>query len=97
MKFLLEKIDLEKIKQIYLLRGYRKEEDDSYRMSMVLIGDTQNEFELKLLQSIKVLSISDGKDLLKYLRETGLKIIAEVLKADFERFYNTKSFEKINV
>ncbi|MBE9485449.1 MAG: hypothetical protein IMY74_11410, partial [Bacteroidetes bacterium] len=91
MKFLLEKIDLSEIKQLYFLRGYENKEDNNYCMSMALLGDDNDEFTIKLLLSQKTLSIKEGKNLLKYLKGTGLKLVAEVLKSDFERFYNTKS------
>jgi len=97
MKFLLEKIDLEKIKQLYFLRGYEKDEDDNFCTSMVLLGDNKDEFKAALLLSSKSLTTTDGKDLIKYLKNSGMKITAEVLKTDFDKFYNTRAFEKIRL
>ncbi len=97
MKFLLEKIDLEKIKQLYFLRGYEKEGDDHYCMSLVLLGDSDNEFTVSLLISRKTLSRKDWKELMKYAKQSGLKLHAEALKTDFDKFYNTKVFKKIKL
>ena len=97
MRFLLEKIDLSKIKQLYFLRGYKKAEDDNFCTSMVLLGDNDDEFKAALLLSRKQLTQTDGKDLMKYLKNTGMKITAEVLKTDFDKFYNSRSFEKIKL
>ena len=96
MNFLLEEIDLEKIKQLYFLRGYKEEGDENYCMSMVLLGD-KDEFKIALFSSSKLLTIKEGKELIKYLSNTGMKLTAEVLKTDFDRFYNTRAFEKIKV
>lgn len=97
MKFLLEKIDLTKIKQLYFLRGYEKAENDEFCTSMVLLGDNNDEFKGALLLSRKQLTQKDGKDLMKYLKNTGMKMTAEVLKADFDKFYNTRAFERIKI
>jgi len=97
MKFLLEKIDLSKIKQLYFLRGYEEAKDDKFCTSMVLLGGNNDELKGALLLSRKQLTITNGKELIKYLKSTGMKITAEVLKTDFDRFYNTKAFEKIKV
>lgn len=97
MVFRLEKIDLSKIKQLYFLRGYENEEDENYCISMVLLGDDKEEFTISLLISRKQLTISDGKGLIKYLKKVGMKLKAEVLKTDFDRFYSRKSFKKINL
>ena len=97
MIFRLEKIDLTKIKQLYFLRGYETAEDENYCTSMVLLGDDKEEFTISLLISRKQLTISDGKGLIKYLKKVGMKLKAEVLKVDFDRFYSRKSFEKINL
>jgi hypothetical protein len=97
MKFLLEEIDLTKIKQLYFLRGYEKDENDKFCMSMVLLGDNDDEFKGALLLSRKQLTITDGKDLIKYLKASGMRITAEVLKTDFDKFYNSRAFEKIKI
>ena len=97
MKFLLEKIDLTKIKQLYFLRGYEKAEDDNFCTSMVLLGDNKDEFKAALFLSRKLLNITDGKELIKYLQNSGLKITAEVLKTDFDKFYNSRAFERVKI
>lgn len=97
MKFLLEEIDLTKINQLYFLRGYEKKDDDNYCMSMVLMGNDTNEFKATLFLSNKTLSITDGKELLKYLKNTGMKFTAEVLKSDFDKFYNSRVFERLKI
>ena len=97
MKFLLEKIDLEKIKQLYFLRGYENEEDNNFCTSMVLLGDNKDEFKAALFLSRKLLNTTDGKELIKYLQNSGMKITADVLKTDFDKFYNTRAFEKIRL
>ena len=97
MNFLLEEIELSEIKQLYFLRGYKEDGDDNYCTSMVLLGDSKNEFKIALFLSNKTLTIKDGKELIEYLKGTGMKLTAEVLKVDFDRFYNTKNFERIKV
>jgi hypothetical protein len=97
MKFLLEEIDLTKIKQLYFLRGYEKEGDDHYCMSLVLLGDSDDEFTVSLLISRKTLSTKDWKELMKYAKKSGLKLHAETLKTDFDKFYNSRAFERIKV
>jgi hypothetical protein len=42
VKFRLEKIDVAKLKSLYHLRGYKKEEDDNYCTSMALLGRANN-------------------------------------------------------
>jgi len=97
MKFILEEIDLTKVKQLYFLRGYEKSEDDNYCMSLVLIGNEQEEFSVHLFISRKTLSIRDWKELMKYAKESGLKLHAEILQEDFNKFYNTKVFKRLNI
>ena len=97
MNFLLEEIDLKKIKQLYFLRGYKDKKDDHYQLSLVLLGNEDDEFEICLFSSNKILSISDWKSLMKYAKETGLKLNAKTLKTDFDKFYNTRAFEKIKI
>lgn len=96
MKFNLEKIDLTKIKQLYFLRGYENEGDDHYCMSLVLLGDNDDEFAVSLLISRKTLSTKDWKELMKYAKQSGLKLHAETLKADFDKFYSGRAFKKIS-
>ena len=96
MNFNLEKIDLSKIKQLYFLRGYENEGDDHYCMSLVLLGDSDDEFTVSLLISRKTLSTKDWKELMKYAKKSGLKLQAKALKADVDKFYSKRSFRKIN-
>jgi hypothetical protein len=101
VKFRLEKIDVAKLKSLYHLRGYKKEEDDNYCTSMALLGRANNtgedEYEITLFLSKKTLTEKDGKELLKYLKSTGMKLTAKVLKADADRFYNTRAFKRISI
>ena len=64
---------------------------------MVLVGDINNEFTIKLLTAKKTLTIKEGKDLLEYLKTSGMKCSAEVLKTDFDKFYDARAFEKIKL
>lgn len=95
MKFLLEEINLEEIKQLYFLRGYEGDEDNSYCTSMVLIGNNDDEFKITLFLSQKTLSITDMKGFLEYLKKAGMSWHAEVLESDFDKFYDKRSFKKV--
>ena len=97
MKFNLEKIDLTKVKTLYFLRGYENETDDNYCLSLVLLGDDKDDFSVCLFLSRKTLTVTDWKDLVKYAKKSGLKLHAEVLKEDFKKFYNSRSFKKVNI
>jgi len=95
LKFTLEKIDLSKIKDLYFLRGYQCD-DEAYCVSAILRVNHKNELDASLLHSNKLLSVSDAKNLIKYLKNMGMKVTAEVLKTDFDRFYSKNSFKKIS-
>jgi len=41
--------------------------------------------------------ITDWKELMKYAKESGLKLHADTLKADFEKFYNSRAFKRIKI
>jgi hypothetical protein len=97
MTFTLEQLDLTKIKSIYLLRGYKDGEDDHYCTVMILAGDEDHDYEIKLFLSSQVLSIKDGKELFRYLKGQGMKLHADVLESDFERFYLARSFKRITI
>ena len=101
MNFNLEKIDLSKLKSLHFLRGYDKEGDDNYCTNMVLLGYTNNKdedyYDINLFLSKKRLTEKDGKELLKYLKGQGMKLTAKVLKADADRFYNSRAFERIKI
>ena len=97
MKFLLEEINLEEIKQLYFLRGYENEEDENYCTSMVLMGDDDSEFTVALFLSKKTMSITDGKALLQYLKKAGMSCHADVLESDFNKFYGARSFKRVNL
>lgn len=98
MIFNLEKIDLSKVKSLYFLRGYENQDDDHYCTSMVLLGNEKNEYEPCLFISKKSLTVSDGKKLLEYLKAMGLRLTsATVLKTDFDKFYNSRAFRKIEL
>ena len=96
MIFNLERIDLFKVKSLYFLRGYENQDEDHYCTSMVLFGNEENEYEPCLFISKKTLGIKDGKELLRYLKNRGMKLTsANVLEADFDRFYNSRAFKKV--
>ena len=99
MHFSLEEINLEEIKQLYFFRGYENEGDDSYCTSLVLLGDNNDdaEFKIALWLSKKTLSITDIKGLLKYLKKAGMKCHADVLKSDFDKFYDARSFKRVKI
>ena len=97
MNFNLEKIDLSKVKNLHFLRGYEKETDDNYCLSLVLLGDEDNDYSVNLFLSRKTLTIIDWKDLLKYAKKSGLKLHADTLKADFEKFYNSRAFKRVKI
>ena len=83
--------------KIYLLRGYKQETDDSYNMVMLLAGDSEDRYDIKGFLSKDCLSSGDLKSLYKYLKSLGLELRASVLKTDFKRFYNKRSFTKIKI
>ena len=95
MEFTLEQIDVKQIKNVYLLRGYDDLKEDHYCFNLVLMQNLDNSFSAKLALSDKTLTISDGKDLFKYLKKVGVKFTADVLQDDFDRFYNTRGFKRI--
>ena len=95
MHFSLEEINLEKIKQLYFLRGYENEGDEKYCTSMVLLGDYEAEFKMALWLSKKTLSITDFKGVFRYLKSSGMSCHADVLKSDFEKFYAKRSFKRV--
>lgn len=97
MEFMLEEIDLTKVKQLYFARGYKNANQDHYTLSLVLIGDEDQEFKVCLFSSQKTLTISEWKELMKAARKTGLKLCAETLKTDFDKFYNNRAFERIKL
>jgi len=97
LNFNLEKIDLSKVKNLYFLRGYETEEDDNYCLSLILLGDEDNDYSVNLFLSRKTLTITNWKELMKYAKESGLELHADTLKADFEKFYNSRSFERIKI
>jgi len=97
LNFNLEKIDLSKVKNLHFLRGYEKETDDNYCLSLVLLGDEDDDYSVNLFISKKALTITDWKELMKYAKESGLELHADTLKADFEKFYNTRAFKRIKI
>ena len=97
MKFNLEKIDLTKVKGLYFLRGYENETDDNYCLSLVLVGDEEDNYSVNLFISKKLLTITNWKELMKFAKESGLKLHAETLKSDFDKFYSARAFRRINV
>ncbi len=97
MEFTLEKIDLSKVKQLYFARGYKDTNQDHYTLSLVLVGDKKQEFEVCLFSSQETLTITEWKELMKAAKETGLKLCAKTLKADFDKFYNNRAFERIKL
>ena len=97
MEFTLEEIDMAKVKQLYFLRGYKDKDDDHYMCSLVLIGDEEQNFEVCLFISQETLSISEWKSLMKFAKKSGLKLCADTLKADFDKFYNARAFERIKL
>lgn len=97
MIFRLEKIDLSEVKQLYFLRGYENEEAEHYCSSLVLVGNKDDEFMVELFLSQKTLTISDWRDLMKYAKGLGLKLYAEVLETDFDKFYDNRSFKRVKI
>jgi len=97
MNFNLEKIDLTKVKTLYFLRGYEDAEKDNYCTSLVLVGDKEDNYAVNLFISKKFLTMTDWKELMKFAKESGLKLHAETLKADFDKFYSTRAFKRINL
>ena len=83
--------------KIFLIRGYNDENDDNYIMTMVLVGNNDDNYEIKGFLSQEIMTIGSLKRLAKYLINTGYKLHAEVLKDDFNRFYNKDHFKKIKV
>lgn len=81
--------------KVNLIRGYKKESDNSYCMIMLLVGNNQNKYEIKGFLSRKSLQESDFKLLYKYLQSLGLELYADVLTEDFKRFYEKRKFERI--
>ena len=97
MNFNLEKIDLSKVKNLHFLRGYEKETDDNYCLSLVLLGDEDDNYSVNLFISKKNLTITDWKNLWKYAKKSGLKLHADTLEADFKKFYNSRAFKRIKI
>lgn len=95
MEFTLEKLDMKKIKEVYLLRGYEKKSDEHYCMSCALTQDANDDFKLRLLLSKKTHSIGDIKSFITYIKKAGMEFTADVLQSDFDKFYNNRGFQRI--
>lgn len=95
MDFTLEQIDTKQVKNVYLLRGYNDLNEDHYCFNLVLMQHLDNTFSAKLALANKTLTITDGKDLFKYLKKIGVEFTADVLQDDFDKFYNTRGFQRI--
>jgi len=97
VNFNLEKIDLTKVKNLYFLRGYEDETEDNYCLSLVLMGDKNDDYSVNLFISKKNLTITNWKEIMKYAKESGLELHADTLKADFEKFYNSRAFKRVRI
>ena len=83
--------------KVYLLRGYKKESNDKYIMVMLLVGDSEDRYDIKGFLSKNCLNVGDLKALFKCLKSLGLELHATVLKEGFERFYSSRSFKEIKI
>lgn len=69
-------------------------------MVMALLGDDKNNYKVKLwLQdhTKKILTIRDMKQLVKYLQDNGVKLYADVLEEDFNRFWKNIKTKEIKI
>ena len=100
MLYNLEEIDLTKLKSLYFLRGYKDKTDKNYCMVMALLGNKEDNYEVKLwLQdhAQKTLAIGDMKELVKYLQDKGMKLYADVLEEDFNRFWKSVKVKRVKI
>lgn len=97
MNFTLEEVDLSRVKQLYFARGYKDVDQDHYTLSLVLVGDEDQEFKVCLFSAHETLTITEWKELMKAARKTGLKLSADTLKTDYDKFYNARAFERIKL
>jgi len=83
--------------RVYMVRGYREEDDERFILVLTLVGDENNDYEVKGMLTQITLKVGEFKSLIKYMQSLGMKMHADVLRQDFKKFYGKKNFERIKL